>query len=88
MLSKIFKKKQDPKQENEITSQIVEQMTLVLNQFNNKLDLRFNEISAQIKDLELSISSLEKQLLNKDLKDKQALGMLHYKIEEKRKPNF
>lgn len=68
----------------EISSDIIKQMNILLKDFNHKLDLRFTEISSQIKEIELSLSSLEKKLLTKDLKDKQALGALYYKIEEKR----
>jgi hypothetical protein len=35
-----------------------------------------------VKELELSLAHMETKLLTKDLKDKQAYGLLHYKLHE------
>ncbi len=46
------------------------------------MDLRFKELSAQVKEIELGLAQMETKLLTKDLKDKQAYGLLHYKLHE------
>lgn len=85
MFLRLFERK---KIDDKSNLETIDEIKLLLNQFNQKIELRFNEISSQIKEVELGIQSLEKKLLTKDLKDKQAFGMLHYKIEEKRKPEL
>lgn len=54
----------------------------LIRELHQKMDFRFNEISAQIKELEHGLEQMETRLLTKDLKDKQAYGMLHYKLHE------
>ncbi|MFL5783195.1 MAG: hypothetical protein ACJ76H_01215 [Bacteriovoracaceae bacterium] len=54
----------------------------LLRELHQKMDFRFSEISAQIKELELGLNQMETRLLTKDLKDKQAYGLLHYKLHE------
>ena len=49
------------------------------------MDLSFKEASAQIKEVELGLAQLETKLLTKDHKDKQAYGMIHYKLHEVKK---
>lgn len=56
-------------------------MTL-LRDLHQKMDFRFSEITAQIRELELGLNQMETRLLTKDLKDKQAYGLLHYKLHE------
>jgi DNA-binding HxlR family transcriptional regulator len=46
------------------------------------MDLRFKELSAQVREVELGLAQMETKLLTKDLKDKQAYGLLHYKLHE------
>ena len=53
-----------------------------INSLHQQMDLRFKEVSAQIKEVELGLAQLETKLLTKDLKDKQAYGLLHYKLHE------
>jgi hypothetical protein len=77
---------QRKKDNEEIVKAIVEQTSSILNNMNNQMNLRFQELSSQVKELELSLLDLEKKLLLKDLKDKQTYGMLHYKIHEKTTP--
>jgi hypothetical protein len=60
-----------------------EEVAELLAQMLQKIDLRFNELSAQVRDLELGLQQMETRLLTKDLKDKQQYGILHYKLHEK-----
>ena len=55
---------------------------------HQQMDLRFKEMSAQMRELELGITQLETKLLTKDLKDKQAYGLLHYKLHESKSPKL
>lgn len=48
-----------------------------------KIDLRFNELGAQVRDLKIGLQEMESRLLTKDLKDKQQYGILHYKLHER-----
>lgn len=54
----------------------------LIRELHQKMDFRFTELSAQLKELELGLSQMETRLLTKDLKDKQAYGLLHYKLHE------
>ena len=58
----------------------------LLQEMLNKIDLRFNELSAQVREVELCVKDLEVKLLTKDLRDKQQLGALHYKLHERVSP--
>ena len=58
----------------------------LLQEMLNKIDLRFNELSAQVREVELCVKDLEVKLLTKDLRDKQQLGALHYKLHERISP--
>lgn len=58
-----------------------ETVTLI-KELHRQMDFRFTEISAQMKELELGLAQMETKLLTKDLKDKQAYGLLHYKLHE------
>lgn len=58
-----------------------ETVTLIRD-LHQKMDFRFTELSSQIKELELGMAQMETRLLTKDLKDKQAYGLLHYKLHE------
>lgn len=55
----------------------------LLQDMMNKIDLRFNELSGQIREVELGLKEMEVRLLTKDLKDKQQYGLLHYKLHER-----
>jgi|GEM_PF-7131823 len=59
-----------------------ENETLTLHDLKNHLDLRLNEISSQVRELDLGLQQLETKLLTKDLRDKQAFGSLYYKLHE------
>lgn len=48
-----------------------------------RIDLRFNELSSQVRDMKLGLQEMETRLLTKDLKDKQQYGLLHYKLHER-----
>lgn len=54
----------------------------LIRELSQQMDFRFSEISAQIKELEHGLEQMESRLLTKDLKDKQAYGLLHYKLHE------
>ncbi len=54
----------------------------LIRELSQQMDFRFSEISSQIKELELGLAQMETRLLTKDLKDKQAYGLLHYKLHE------
>lgn len=81
MLKAIFGKKKKT-QDDAIVEAIVGQTSALINNLHHQMDLRFKEVSAQIKEVELGLAQLETKLLTKDLKDKQAYGMLHYKLHE------
>lgn len=57
-------------------------MVGLIKDLHQQMDFRFTELSAQIKELELGLAQMETKLLTKDLKDKQAYGLLHYKLHE------
>lgn len=54
----------------------------LIRELHQTMEFRFKEISAQIKELEHGLEQMETRLLTKDLKDKQAYGLLHYKLHE------
>lgn len=60
----------------------------LIRDLHQKMDFRFNEISSQIRELELGLEQMETRLLTKDLKDKQAYGLLHYKLHEAKSPKI
>lgn len=74
--------------EEKIVSAVVSQTQDLLNDLHNKLDLRFKEMSAQIHEVELGLAQMETKLLTKDLRDKQAYGLLHYKLHEAKAPKL
>jgi hypothetical protein len=65
-----------------IVSAIVTQTSALINDLHHQMDLRFKELSAQVREIELGLVQMETKLLTKDLKDKQAYGLLHYKLHE------
>ena len=69
-------------EEDVIVTAVVTQTAALINNLHNQMDLRFKEVSAQIRELELGLVQMETKLLTKDLKDKQAYGLLHYKLHE------
>jgi hypothetical protein len=81
MFNYIFKSKKN-QSEDPIVKAIVSQTTVLVNELQNQMNLRFKELSAQIKEVELGLAQMENKLLTKDLKDKQAYGLLHYKLHE------
>lgn len=81
MLNRFFSKKQKA-EDNTVVSAIVTQTSALINDLHKQIDLRFNELSAQVRELELGLMEMETKLLTKDLKDKQAYGLLHYKLHE------
>jgi DNA-binding HxlR family transcriptional regulator len=52
-----------------------------INHLHQQMDFRFKELSSQVQELEL-------KLMTKDLKDKQAYGLLHYKLHEAKNPKL
>lgn len=60
----------------------------LITQLTHHIDLRFHEVKAQLKEVELAVEQLEVKLLTKDLKDKQAYGLLHYKLHEAKNKNL
>jgi hypothetical protein len=59
-----------------------EEIKDLFNQLTQHIDLKFQEVTAQIREVELAVEQMEVKLLTKDLKDKQAYGLLHYKLHE------
>ena len=82
-LFKSRKNKLNPSQQEALN-----ETAFLLQQMMNKIDLRFNELSSQIRDVELGLKEMEVRLLTKDLKDKQQYGLLHYKLHEKEHKNL
>lgn len=80
MFENFFSKKQRPK--DEIVTAVVSQTSALINDLYHQIDFRFKELSAQVKEVELGLAQMETKLLTKDLKDKQAYGLLHYKLHE------
>lgn len=81
MFGNLFRKKQRIEDEI-IVSAVVSQTSALINDLHKQIDLRFKELSAQVKEVELGLQQMETKLLTKDLKDKQAYGLLHYKLHE------
>jgi DNA-binding HxlR family transcriptional regulator len=81
MFQRLFSKKTRPEDEAIVTA-VVSQTSALINDLHRQMDLRFKELSAQVKEVELGLQQMETKLLTKDLKDKQAYGLLHYKLHE------
>lgn len=81
MFERLFQKKR-PLKNDEIVTAVVSQTATLLNDLQHQIDLRFRELSAQVKEVELGLAQMETKLLTKDLRDKQAYGLLHYKLHE------
>lgn len=81
MLTRLFSKKHRVEDEAIVTA-VVSQTSALINDLHRQMDLRFKELSAQVKEVELGLAQMETKLLTKDLKDKQAYGLLHYKLHE------
>lgn len=87
MLERFFPKKRKIEDEA-IVKAVVTQTSALIHDLHQQMDFRFKELSAQVKEVELSIAQLETKLLTKDLKDKQAYGILHYKLHEAKNPKL
>jgi DNA-binding HxlR family transcriptional regulator len=87
MLSSIFGKKKKI-EDDIIVHAVVSQTAALINDLHHQMDLRFKELTAQVREVELSIAQMETKLLTKDLKDKQAYGLLHYKLHETKHPKL
>lgn len=81
MLKALFGKKRKI-EDDVVVGAVVSQTAALITDLHRQMDLRFQEISSQIKEVELGLVQLETKLLTKDLKDKQAYGLLHYKLHE------
>jgi len=81
MFERFFSKKRRVEDEI-IVNAVVTQTSALINDLHHQIDLRFRELSAQVKEVELGLAQMETKLLTKDLKDKQAYGLLHYKLHE------
>ena len=81
MFERFFSKKRRIEDEV-IVNAVVSQTSALINDLHHQIDLRFKELSAQVKEVELGLAQMETKLLTKDLKDKQAYGLLHYKLHE------
>ncbi len=82
MLNKLFGRKRYSTNEENLVRSIVTETSALINDLHRQMDLRFKELSTQIRELELGLEQMETKLLSKDLKDKQAYGILHYKLHE------
>lgn len=81
MFEFLFGKKK--KIENDvIVNAVVSQTAALINDLHQQIDLRFKELSSQVREIELGLAQMETKLLTKDLKDKQAYGLIHYKLHE------
>jgi hypothetical protein len=87
MLSRFFGKKKTVGNEA-IVNAVVTQTAAMITDLHHQMDLRFKELSAQVREVELGIAQMETKLLTKDLKDKQAYGLLHYKMHETKHPKL
>ena len=87
MLSRLFGKKKKIEDEV-IVNAVVSQTAALINDLHHQMDLRFKELSAQVREVELGLAQMETKLLTKDLKDKQAYGLLHYKLHEAKNPKL
>jgi hypothetical protein len=65
-----------------IVNAVVTQTAALIGDLHKQIDFRFKELSAQVREVELGLQQMETKLLTKDLKDKQAYGLLHYKLHE------
>jgi hypothetical protein len=81
MLGNLFRKKSQGDNEV-IVNAVVSQTAALITDLQKQMELRFKELSAQVKEVELGLEQMEMKLLTKDLKDKQAYGLLHYKLHE------
>lgn len=77
----LFKKKRRL-EDDVIVTAVVSQTAALIDDLHKQIDFRFKELSAQVKEVELGLQQMETKLLTKDLKDKQAYGLLHYKLHE------
>ncbi len=82
MFNFLFGKKSKVINDEVIVQAVVSQTAALINDLHQQMDYRFKELSAQVKEVELSLAQMETKLLTKDLKDKQAYGLLHYKLHE------
>jgi len=87
MLSRFFGKKKKV-EDDVIVNAVVTQTAAMINDLHHQIDLRFKELSAQVREVELGLAQMETKLLTKDLKDKQAYGLLHYKLHETKNPKL
>ena len=81
MIERLFLRKRKV-EDDAIVNAVVSQTSALINDLHQQIDLRFKELSAQVKEVELGLAQMETKLLTKDLKDKQAYGLLHYKLHE------
>lgn len=81
MFDKLFGKKRRI-EDDVIVNAVVTQTSALITNLQQQIDLRFKELSAQVKEVELGLAQMETKLLTKDLRDKQAYGLLHYKLHE------
>lgn len=81
MFERLFAKKRRVEDEV-IVKAVVSETAALINDLHRQMDLRFKELSAQVKEVELGLAQMETKLLTKDLRDKQAYGLLHYKLHE------
>ncbi len=81
MLERFFSKKRRV-EDDAIVNAVVSQTSALINDLHQQIDFRFKELSAQVREVELGLAQMETKLLTKDLKDKQAYGLLHYKLHE------
>lgn len=81
MLKALFGKRKRP-EDDVIVNAVVSQTSALITDLHRQMDMRFKELSAQVKEVELGLEQLEVKLMTKDLKDKQAYGVLHYKLHE------
>jgi DNA-binding HxlR family transcriptional regulator len=87
MLSLLFGKKRNIEDEVMVKA-VVTQTAALIHDLHHQMDLRFKELSAQVREVELGLAQMETKLLTKDLKDKQAYGLLHYKLHETKNPKL
>lgn len=77
-----FFNRKKPIEEDVVVKAVVTQTAALINDLHHQMDLRFKELSSQVREIELGLAQMETKLLTKDLKDKQAYGLLHYKLHE------
>lgn len=78
----LFKNKKHSDIAKETSDLVIKETEKLVQGLRLDFQHRFEELKAEVRDLNAGLKHLENQLLVKDLRDKQQYGHLHYKIHE------